>query len=133
NILLFGDADFNSLRQNSESRSFHTVERQVKQGLMAGDFSNLKYARQEIDSIEKIFKSTAALLTKYVGKEASERTFRNLDIANYNIVHLATHGFYFKASAPNFSQENDLLGENIGMDSPMYRSGLLLSGSHDPH
>ncbi|MBI6115971.1 CHAT domain-containing protein [Salegentibacter maritimus] len=129
-LALFGDANFNSSENSGETRSFRTVENQVKQGLEAGLFPALEYTRQEIDTIEKIFRPVAGSLLKLTGDDASEKSFRNLD-NGYNIVHLATHGFYFKSNAAVLTRGLDLIEENYAADNPMYRSGLLLSGSED--
>lgn len=132
NIALFGDADFESVGSQGYSRSFNTVDEKIGLGLQTGYFPDLQYTRQEIDSIEAIFRNVPGILTKYEGLDASEKAFRDMDKNNYQIIHLATHGFYFEGNTRVFSQASNLLGESFGPDNPMYRSGVLLSGSRDP-
>lgn len=126
NIALFGDAEFNSIIE-SESRSFRTLDNRIKEGLESGLFSDLQYTRQEIDSIEKIFKLGPGLVSKWLGKAASENNFRSLDKAQYDIIHLATHGFYFKKNDPLNQGAGIMIKEDLIVDNSMFRSGILLS------
>lgn len=132
NIALFGDADFNSINEDEQSRSFHPVDQQIEKGLDAGYYSDLQYTRQEVNAIEKIFKPLDGKLIKLLGKEASEESFRDLNFDDYNIVHLATHGFYFKANVSVVLPETNLINNNFVFENPMYRSGILLAGEIGP-
>ncbi|AVR44750.1 hypothetical protein C7S20_05425 [Christiangramia fulva] len=125
-IALFGDADFESIEQ-SDVRSFSTVDNKIKKGLESGLFNDLQYTRQEVDTIERIFNSANGMVSKWVGKKASEKTFRDLNKDNYDIIHLATHGFYFKKNSPVFSATFDVMNQNFLEDNSMFRSGILLS------
>lgn len=125
-IALFGDVAFGSINE-SDVRSFSSVDNQIKKGLESGLFNDLQYTRQEVDTIEKIFNSANGMVSKWIGKKASEKMFRDLNKDNYNIIHLATHGFYFKKNSPGFSSTLAVLNHNFLEDNSMFRSGILLS------
>ena len=86
------------------------------------------YEVQQIDSILKENNIKTVLLT---GNRATEESFKDLDGKSSGIIHIATHGFFYKN--PNqmathyFDKTNSYSVKNL----PMKYSGLLLAGSNN--
>ena len=79
----------------------------------------------EADSIISILDhapSKSFVTTYYNGNLGTEASFKALSGRQINILHLATHGFFYGANDPTFKQF--ALGDN-----PLVRSGLFLAGA----
>jgi len=96
--------------------------------------------KSEIDKIEKIFKTNNVKTTSYTGSDAKEEEFK-LIAYNNNIIHIATHGFYFnKTEEKNIHQEGMIAFRSINSDfgktqfvknnNPLMRSGLVLADAN---
>ena len=77
---------------------------------------NLPGTKKEIDSIKPILESLNINATVYAKDTACEESFKALSGKKQNILHVATHGFYWK---------NDTLKKN-----PLDRCGLLFAGAN---
>jgi CHAT domain-containing protein len=97
----------------------------------------------EVSNIEKLFESKQITTTLYTGKNATEESFKHLtdNRKSPEIIHIATHGFYFP--------ESQLKSPEMGMDvfrnsikpgftnepaftyseNPLIRSGILFAGA----
>ncbi len=120
NVALIGGVNYGKTKNNK-----------TKSGNNRSSFSNLPYTYLEIQDINNIIKRTSPdikvnLLTENL---ASESSFRNLEKGNLNLIHLATHGYYY--SGNNFSYSTFIPeiynGTNL---SPMLRSGVVLAGAN---
>jgi tetratricopeptide (TPR) repeat protein len=91
----------------------------------------------EVENIQKVFKSKKISTSLYFGKNATEESFKHLaDGKSPEIIHLATHGFYFpedKAKKEDRDKqiERGAIGQFAFTDSenPLLRSGILLAGA----
>ncbi|SDH01000.1 CHAT domain-containing protein [Winogradskyella thalassocola] len=87
---------------------------------------------EEVNSIASLFSKKDKDYSSFTGANASETRFKNLSGNAPNIIHIATHGFFFEnpktrtQSALNTAQKNSY---TINAD-PLLRSGLLFSGSN---
>ena len=79
----------------------------------------------EKQSIIELFKQKGYKFDDFNGIHASEDNFKNN--AHKNILHLATHGYYFDENKHNEIFQNDLK-QNV---DPYLLSGLLLSGAEN--
>lgn len=91
-------------------------------------FYDLPETGREISNIISIFEHTNIQVEKIVGPDAIESTFyASLHRFKPNILHLATHGFFFQKDTTIL--EPHTLGEHIrSSEMPLLRSGFVLSG-----
>lgn len=98
----------------------------LRDGILRGDsvYQELPETRKEVDAIEKILKAHHLDVKKYVGPYGTEESFISLNNRPPQILHIATHGFYYTPDAAN---EIDYLQ---GYTDAMSLSGLILSGGN---
>lgn len=101
--------------------------------------NNLRYKVQylpgslsEVTDIAELFAFSPYLVTDTIGTEES---FKSLDDSSYDIIHLATHGFYWSESDiskhNNISFLHDDHFQSLSKDdNAMLRSGLVFSGAN---
>lgn len=95
-------------------------------GYVRGDsaFCELPGTKKEIDNIAEILDRSKVEVTQYVGVEGTEESFLNMHGKSPQILHIATHGFYY---TPDDAVEIDYLK---GYSDAMSLSGLILSGGN---
>ncbi|WP_176801337.1 CHAT domain-containing protein [Kriegella aquimaris] len=123
NAALFGGIDY-GLKKDKETPK----KMEGRSPYSINTFSNLEYTEDEVLKIDSVISGRGvAAHTKIFTKEAAtEKTFKNLDGRSYDIIHLATHGYYLK----NYFAQ-DIFGVNEGLSSnsnPLARIGLALAG-----
>lgn len=91
----------------------------------------LPHTAEEVDSITLILKGAGYDVTTHKGMDGSEEVFRSMSGKDIDILHVATHGFYFNedesATLDFFKDLNIPVRRNMSISNLM-RSGLLLSG-----
>lgn len=85
----------------------------------------------EVTDIAGLFSFSPYLITDTIGTEES---FKSLDSSSYDIIHLATHGFYWNESDVNKHDNIGFLHDEHFQslskeDNAMLRSGLVFSGA----
>lgn len=93
---------------------------------MKGDrrFKELPNAKEEIEKIEKILKTSHLRVKAQTGMEGTEESFLALSGNAPQILHVATHGFYYTPEkAKNVSYLN-------GYNDAMLLSGLIMAGGN---
>jgi CHAT domain-containing protein/lipopolysaccharide biosynthesis regulator YciM len=95
-------------------------------------WNDLPGSLKEINEIKSILDSKGYHYTTLTGIEANETNFKKLSGNSPNIIHIATHGFFYENSnnkplrAMNLSTEDQYrLAED-----PLLRSGLILAGAN---
>lgn len=83
---------------------------------------------QEVNNIYELFSEYSASCDLFTGNKASENNFIKLDGNYTSIVHIATHGYYWKKDV----QANQSMADSIISEEEMAlkRSGLLFSGAN---
>lgn len=110
-------------------------------------WSFLPGTQKEAEGLSRIFAKAQYEPTIHIGKDANEYNFKR-DVANHNILHIATHGFFFpdpetineeETSASQripealaFRSAHSSIGKNqfINNPNPLMRSGLVLAGAN---
>ena len=87
-------------------------------------FRELPNTREEINVVEKILKEGKVKVTPRTGTTGTEESFLALNGKAPNILHVATHGFYY--TADKAKEVNYLKGYN----DAMMLSGLIMSGGN---
>ena len=83
----------------------------------------LQGTANEVKNIETILASKSTKTRTLTDDEASETQFKSLNGKSPDVIHIATHGFFFKN---NKAQDNNDI-EFKRADNPLLRSGLLLA------
>ena len=92
----------------------------------------LKGTLNEIESLTSLFQENSTEITILKGDEASEATFKELSGNSPNLIHIATHGFFYENRVSQFSNLSDLsLEDHYRLASdPLLRSGLIMAGAN---
>lgn len=98
----------------------------VRGDIVRGDsiYRPLPGSKKEVDAIEQIMKSHQLKVESYTGKRGTEESFLNMSGKAPQILHVATHGFFY---TPDEAQEIDYLR---GYEDAMSLSGLVMSGGN---
>lgn len=138
NAVLFGGLRYELDRDDliAESRT-HNYKPTSTQRAVISD--NLRYGvkdlpgtLEEVTEICKLFSNKPKLITDISG---TEEAFKSLGGSQYDIIHLATHGFFWsereaeKRKYVNFIKAAQLQSSTLE-DNAMMRSGLIFSGAN---
>ena len=99
-------------------------------------WDNLSNTQQEVDYISDLMKKNQITTQTYKGNKGNEESFKALSGHEYNIIHLATHGFFYpdeEAKEKDYFKPlllNDHYQKYNEVDMSMWRSGLVLSGGN---
>ena len=98
----------------------------VRGDIVRGDsiYRPLPGSKREVDAIEQIMKSHQLKVESYTGKRGTEESFLNMSGQAPQILHVATHGFFY---TPDEAQKVDYLR---GYEDAMSLSGLIMSGGN---
>lgn len=95
----------------------------------------VKYLPGSLTEVQNIAQTFAAAPRLYVAEAGTEESFKALAGSNVDIIHLATHGFFWTSDeAEKRSYVSFLRGgerqQQSGPDNALLRSGLLFSGAN---
>ena len=154
-IVLFGginyDTSINELVDQSKENNkvlseliFTNIDSLVYRSTNSmGGVSFLAGSLNEVNNIEYICKQSKIETTIFSGDKGSEFMFKNISGTNVNILHFATHGFYYANNRLNILPSIEKLYRNINLtfrndeiivvneDKMLTRSGLLLAGANN--
>ncbi len=130
--VLFGDMKYDLNSEEIQKINSQTLTRGINSSLFFENnnfnLTPLPDTKHEVDSIANIFSKNNISCKKYTGTEANEDNFYKLDASNTDILHIATHGFYFA----NEKKQRRLLPEmpNLNpVDNSYFKNGLFFSGA----
>lgn len=133
--VLYGGITYNSSETNSkvsdnnEFQSYNSALRDFR-----GGATYLPHSLDEVNEIALLLKRKKYNVIKNVAEEGSEQSLRSLSGNKIDILHIATHGFYWKEMD---AKQNKVLsplmngmasGFNTFEDKALMRSGLLFAG-----
>ncbi len=137
-ILLFGDIsyDLSDDQMIEQSLLYANYSDNVSRAVFEDDSTRAEFrpipgTKTEVDNIERVLVDKHFDVKKQSGALASEEAFKALGSKGYDIVHLATHGFFLKDSTS--IKKNLLVGKLDGVTvnlNPLLRSGLALAGAN---
>lgn len=127
------DLNRDDLIAQSRSGSYHssTTTRAIFDDNLRYNVRYLPGSLLEVTDIAKLFSTSPSLITDNIGTEES---FKSLDGSSYDIIHLATHGFFWSESDVSKHENIDFLHDERYLslskeDNAMFRSGLVFSGA----
>jgi len=144
NVVLYGGIEYNTdtvaMAQNAQtyqkpenalyaSRSFSERSNEESWQYLVG-------TKAEAEKISSLFKTKKVKTTLFQGQAANEESFKALAKNNPDVLHIATHGFYFeerKLTAEELNKEAFATNTNIHKSSknPLMRSGIIMSGANN--
>jgi CHAT domain-containing protein len=101
----------------------------------AGKWNALDGALQEASAIAQQFRDQKIDTHLYSDSTATETLFKNMPLANNSVLHIATHGFFFKeVTKKNASERAELEDKNqrdfTTAANSLLRSGLIFAGAN---
>lgn len=129
------------LAENQTYSKNATEEYFVSRGLLEDSIRGYKWdklsnSQQEVDYISDLMKKNQITTQTYKGNKGNEESFKALSGHEYNIIHLATHGFFYpdeEAKEKDYFKpmlSNDHYRMYNEVDMSMWRSGLVMSGGN---
>jgi ankyrin repeat protein/CHAT domain-containing protein len=143
-VRLYGGIHYNidSLENTNAGASYSQSKRSITyDSTRGGAWSYLQGTLDEVMNISAVFAKKGWKYDLFMGDEASEETFKNMD-ESPEILHFATHGFFFpeqesdkKATNPSailFSESSEKGLEELihTTENPLMRSGILMAGAN---
>lgn len=128
-IALFGGLNYEEDYIAPSEKEGHSkqLEQRFFRTFDADSFDYLPYSKKEVIDISKIAHHYGLLTQLFVDQFGTEEAFNSLSGGKDNIIHIATHGFYYSTT------EYKILGtasSSISSD-PLTRCGLVMSrGQH---
>lgn len=129
---LWGDIDYNAQIFESsasiDSAEFNDIYANVR-GNMRGPWKELQGMKTEILEVDCRLKAGRISSAVYSGNLATEGTVKLLSGNSSNIMHIATHGYYYnsdEAPASGYFEHN----KETKIDSQERRAGLILAGAN---
>ncbi len=142
---LYGGLTYNAgatlLRQDAErypnatERDFSPINLVDSLAMRAGA-SSLPNTKTEVENIRQFLDSAKIEPKLFMGMEGTEGSFKDLSGRKINLMHIATHGFYWSESDVKNGRKLAFLGADSDLtprfteDKAMTRSGLLFTGAN---
>jgi len=145
-LLAMGDPDYNASASMRLSSSFvrdtvllvdSVMYADPNIWLRCGELDNIKVdalllSRQEIDSVERIWKEeTGQPVITFLGTQATEDNFKK-NASNKRAIHLATHGYFISTRNVGKPENTKVQGffATDAIENPLLLSGLLFAGAN---
>ena len=105
--------------------------------LNRGGVRYLPGTKKEVEQVNEMLNESNLHTHLYTSTSANEESFKALSGKHQNILHIATHGFYWADSTAQkkdfFSQHMKYMGEDLPIQKtidPLNRCGLLMAGAN---
>ena len=138
--VLYGNLlyDVDSTTMVAQSRTYRQEDNYVasrgfvQDSTMRNGWKKLDATNTEINSIAMTMQACGIEPTIYKLETGNEESFKALSGKKTPIIHLATHGFFYKdeeAKTKTFFETLDMNKNNYALDNSLKRSGLILAGA----
>lgn len=135
NVVVYGDIDYNEdieqMKVTAQTYKSYSPGLLATRSLNRGTWEILPGTRSEIDSISNIVSANDLSVQVYSMDNANEESFKSLNGEPIDVIHIATHGFYFPDRETNQSLFFNNLGSYTNRDYSMLYSGLLFAGANN--
>ena len=134
--VIFGDINYyedsDTMEVNSKKySSYSSGDLLVTRSTDRGTWDLLPATKDEVNSVESLMKKGRFQVQTFCGNEASEESFKALSTNAPDIIHVATHGFYFPSEEDISSSFFQGLNNYTEKDNSMLYSGLLFAGANN--
>jgi CHAT domain-containing protein/ankyrin repeat protein len=135
NIVKDGVTDSNHKTELAENRGVYRTVRMIP-SLRDATFAELPGTEKEVEGIAKVLTEYDWQVRKKMGESATEQAIKQAMEENWEILHIATHGFFIGETTPDTSEipTSERAFKPIkqirtikGLD-PMLQSGVILAG-----
>ncbi len=129
--VLFGNIDYNAdiaTVGNIINTQREIIDYSKLRGSMGGTWGPLTNTAYEMNGIRDCLKKKGVAATVYSSGQGTEATFKSLSGNSPDLIHMATHGFYY--TVEEASKYNFFTTSTNGIYNPGVRSGLVLSGGN---
>ena len=129
--------DMDSTAMLAQSRAYRSASNyRASRGFVAdsterGSWAQLPNTVREINAIDGLLRKKRIKSAKYMQYVGTEESFKALSGKGISIIHLATHGFFYKDEEVKFKPFFESLNMdqfNYRPDNSLKRSGLILAG-----
>lgn len=130
--ILYGDLDYEASME-SKNNNLHGM-RCIDYSSFRAGFGELPGTMIEINGIAKVLEENNINCKLMDGVEGTEESFKSLSGSDFNVIHLATHGFFWtddEVKMKNFKISNIISNNRNPIDNALYRSGIVFSGSNN--
>ena len=129
------DASFTELALNSPKNQLAFVSRSLPDGTRGSAFNYLPGTLKEINSIDSLARVYKVHATMYSAANATEETYKGYGFTTSpDIIHIATHGFFFpdpqKADSTKSSLSIEERQEFRVSNNPLNRAGILFASAN---
>ena len=135
NVAIYGDVDYNEdiekMNEVAQAYKSYSPGLLATRSINRGTWEMLPGTKSEIDSISSIVSFNGLSSQVYNRENANEESFKSLNGKPIDIIHIATHGFYFPDRKTNQSFFFNNLGSYTNRDYSMLYSGLLFAGANN--
>lgn len=155
NIVLFGGVDYDTpitelAKESSEyvvavneGRTVPLDSLDLRGAATEGGFKYLAGTSEEVKEISTLLSDTDMGIDVYSGHYGSEASFKNMSGKDIDVLHIATHGFYYSSPHTGNSTSIEKLFidlnlyfrsddiEIVNEDKMLTRSGLILAGANN--
>lgn len=128
------DVDKKTMSAQSNKYPRYVSLRSVEESSNRGKADPLPWTKKEIESINTILKESKIQVHQYTSAEANEESFKALSGKHRNVLHIATHGFFWSDSTAHtkdyFTRRALSIDRTIQPSiDPLIRCGLLFAGA----
>lgn len=103
-------------------------------GMTRNGWKYLQGTLEEVNQISSILSKYKVKYKLYTSGKGNEESFKALTGSRFDILHIATHGFYMtekQAERNDFFSNNPFMSQNVSRAvSPLQRAGLLMAGGN---
>ncbi|MBR5238364.1 MAG: CHAT domain-containing protein [Paludibacteraceae bacterium] len=131
NAVLYGGVvyDVSTDEMEQESMRYVNIDRSTEHlSMTRGSVSYLPGTKKEVEKIKQYLIEQDCNVDLYIGVQANEESFVNISNKNYDIIHLATHGFFWYNEEA--VQQDIFKQKNNDYIDPLSRCGLLFAGAN---
>lgn len=110
--------------------SSFTLYNEDTRGLRGTAWKPLKFAKEEMDSVQWVFRKAGITIRAFSNTTASEEAFKTLDGKSPQVLHLITHGFFLPVQESKPRDNEGSTNTFTVQQNPLFRSGLVLAGGN---
>ena len=136
NAALYGDIDYyedvDLMTEKAEPYSMYTSgEVLATRSLSRGSWDLLPGTKDEVETIAEMLRGKGTNVYMLTQNDANEESFKGFDAHAPELMHIATHGFYFPPEEDVTSSFFNSLHNYTQKDYSMLYSGLLFAGGNN--